>query len=41
MVKGSEKIKLSKDDYVTLMQDFADLAGFETLHSETLVERHI
>ena len=41
VVKGSEKIKLSKDDYVKLMQDFADLAGFETLHSETLVERHI
>ena len=41
VVKGSEKIKLSKDDYVKLMQDFADLAGFEALHSETLVERNI
>eukprot|EP00435_Cladocopium_sp_Y103_P007641 s2703_g2.t1 len=41
VVKGGEKIKLSKADYVKLMQDFADFAGFETLHCETLVERNI
>ena len=41
LVKGGAKIKASKADYVKLMQDFAECAGFETLHSETLVERNI
>ena len=38
---GGAKIKLSKDGYIKLMEDFADLAGFEALHSEELVERNI
>lgn len=41
VVKGGAKIKLAKADYVKLMSDFADLAGFEPLHGETLVERHL
>ena len=41
VVKGGEKVKLSKEDYVKLMHDFADFAGFESLHCETLVERNI
>ncbi|OLP90954.1 Pentatricopeptide repeat-containing protein, chloroplastic [Symbiodinium microadriaticum] len=43
VVKGdpAAKIKLSKDDYVKLMHDFADEMGFEPLSVETLLERHI
>eukprot|EP00438_Fugacium_kawagutii_P016461 Skav211454 [mRNA] locus=scaffold379:112596:113276:- [translate_table: standard] len=41
VVKAGAKVKLAKDDFVKLMQDFAEFAGFETLHSETLVERHL
>ncbi|CAE7670569.1 unnamed protein product, partial [Symbiodinium pilosum] len=41
IVKGGPKIKISKTEYVKLMQDFAAEMGFETLHSEELVERNI
>ena len=41
VVKGGAKIKVSKADYLKLMQDYAEFAGVEPLHSETLIKRAI
>ena len=41
VVKSDGKIKLSKADYLKLMQDFAEEMGFQALDTETLVERQI